>query len=1029
VQRKIDHAFPITVNTNISEDSLPTHTRLELTLPVEPRPRVVELRGEIDDWATGRALSPQPAGADRLAFRCELKLPPGVYAYKFRVDGRWMLDPSNPRTRCPGGDPNNVLVVDGTPEPLLFAPGLPFFYHHPRGGVVLTVLLRKGHGRGIRVAWREDRPDTDSVSPMPLVGEEREHLVFRLHLPTSTANATFRFLLVDGTLVGQQSLGAHFSCPPAPSPLPAWWTDGVVYTILVDRFRPASDRPDWTQDPGPDRPAGGHLDGVTRSLDALADLGIKVLHLTPIHRADSCHRYDVSEPIGVDPALGGDPAFQRLLEAAHDRGLRVLLDFSFVHVGRGFAAHEDVRRHGADSPYASWFRWKTKNGKQVLAQYGGRRDAPLLDLEYPEVQDLVVRTAAYWAKLGIDGFRLDAAAQIPVSLGKRIRDTLREHVPEGLVYGEVVPEHAWRWHESGVVDAATDFSFHRMATSFVAERSIDAGRAAEGLGSSLPSGALPGARSVRFLSTHDHNRFATLSSVRGAPERTALGMLMLAAAPGVPMLVYGEELGLAAELASLRPEGVWEDRSPMPWVWSEQQSAIRTLTRALLEARRLHPALCRGDLQIMFAEDRLLVARRSCDQDVIDIVINASDLPVELDLDDDWLDLLEPIATAGEVRTRGQSIALGPNAGLLAQRRRRPRKPGVEEPRARMQRQVRDEAFAAGAPQVPSRPTRIDFSLTERCNLRCRHCINHSPERTFQRSARSLTHAVLDRLREDFCHASYFGFVHGGESLITPMLFDVLDAIRFARASAPTIIHLLSNGMLLTPRNTGRLIDAGVRSLSVSLDGATPKTNDAIRVGSKLDKIVEHLRAAVTMRAVRGADLRLGISCVVTSENLHELEAMAELAANLGVDWLKLEELVPSTEQARGMMLDEHAPGVRDAIEAAVRSGTKRGLVVVDHTSPPRVWRCKLHESPAMASFLEADQFANRSEIHPCRTPWEQACIEPNGDVHVESFHGPVLGNIMAESLATLWNGTVARSERVRSRRERLCGGGPITCL
>lgn len=1002
--------------------------RIELALP-QPCPPSLDLRGEIDDWAAGRVLLPEPPDDGACRFRCDLQLPPGVYAYKLRAGTAWLLDPGNPRTRTNRRDTNNVLCVGGTPEPVIFAPGLPLLAHHPRGGVVITALLRKGHGHGLRITWSEGRPETESLVPMSQVGQEAEHLVFQVHLPASTRTATFRFLLDDGTVVGAGEDGNPFACPPGPEPLPAWWTEGVIYTVFVDRFRPATDSDAWTRDPGPDRHAGGHLDGVTRSLDHLADLGVTILHLTPIHLAVSCHRYDLTEPMKVDPAVGGEASFRRLIKASHARGLRVLLDFSFLHVGRTFEAYEDVRRNGLASRFASWFRWRDREDGKVLRHYGGRRDAPLLDLRNPDVQDLVVRTASHWARFGVDGFRLDAVAQIPLSLGKRIRDALRAHVPDGLVYGEVVPEHAWRWAVAGAVDTATDFRFHRTVTSFVAERSVDAAEAAERLRSAERDGALPGARSVRFISTHDHNRFATLASVRGDENRTALALLLLAAAPGVPMLVYGEEIGMAAKLAGLRPEGVWEDRMPMPWKWTERQAAFHALTRSLLHARRAHPALRDGDLQIIHAEDRLLVARRTRGTDVVDIVVNASDLPVELDLDDDWLSNLEPVASVGDVRTRGQAVALGPNAGVLARRSPPLIATGSEPPRARMLRRMRDEAFAAGAPEAPTRPTRIDFSLTERCNLRCRHCINHSPERTCQRSARTLSHAVLDRLREDFAHASYYGFVHGGESLAAPILFDVLEAVRFARGGAPAMIHVLSNGMLLTPRNAARLLDAGVRSLSVSLDGATAETNDRIRVGSSLDEIVRHIREIVAMREERRADLRLGVSCVVTRDNVHELPALAELVAGLGVDWLKLEELVPSTPAAREMMIDPTSGEARGRIQAALDTARSLGLVAVDHTAPPRVWRCKLEESPEMETFLTGDQYANRSEIHPCRSPWEIACVEPNGDVHIESFHGPVLGNVMAEPLAVLWNGPVARSERIRSRNERLCEGGPVTCL
>lgn len=93
------------------------------------------------------------------------------------------------------------------------------------------------------------------------------------------------------------------------------------------------------------------------------------------------------------------------------------------------------------------------------------------------------------------------------------------------------------------------------------------------------------------------------------------------------------------------------------------------------------------------------------------------------------------------------------------------------------------------------------------------------------------------------------------------------------------------------------------------------------------------------------------------------------------------------------------------------------------------VWRCRLDAEPATARFRAADEFANRSEIHPCRTAWEHACIAPNGDVHLGEFFGPVIGNLAEERLDAMWNGAVARSERQRSIRGRLCGAGPVTCL
>lgn len=283
-----------------------------------------------------------------------------------------------------------------------------------------------------------------------------------------------------------------------------------------------------------------------------------------------------------------------------------------------------------------------------------------------------------------------------------------------------------------------------------------------------------------------------------------------------------------------------------------------------------------------------------------------------------------------------------------------------------------------------------------------------------------MTEGVLERLREDLVFADYVGFVHGGESLTSPLFFDVLAAIRKEKHGLPYTVHLLSNGMMLTPEAVHRFVELGGNSLSVSIDGATAASNDAVRAGGRFEVIVGQLRQVVRFRQDSGADLRIGISCVVLNSNLAELPAIADLAADIGVDWLKLEELVSKSEYARGQL-----PGdddARAAVHHAIVRGKARGLVMVDHTAPPDVWRCRLDDAPAAREFLAADEFANRSRIDPCRAPWEHACIDPNGDVRIADFWGPVIGNLAAEDLASVWSGPLARTERLRALATRPCG-------
>jgi len=1006
-------------------------SKIFVRVPVRPLPTRVELLGEIRDFRTPIACSPVSMDDEGALFSAEI--PPlghGVYAYKLRVDGEWMLDAHNPRTRSVGGSVggvdgyrNNALVVVGAPEPLLFAPAPPFVYEDD-GGLVVTAALRKGHGQALTLFWAEPGHEPERAACMTLADEEGEHLIFRAVLPVSTARARLGFALASG-----ERVPGHFAYdrPREIEPLPEWWRRALVYTVFVDRFRPRHEGLSWGVDPGPNQPSGGHLDGITAALGEIAALGVSVLYLTPVHVAASCHRYDVVDPARVDPALGGEAAFARLVEAAHALGLRVLVDLSFSHAGRGFPPYEDVIERGRASRYAGFFQW----AGEALVHYGTRSDAPLFNLDHPDVRALALATVEQWARRGVDGLRLDAAAEVPLDLARDLRRRFLAEKPDGLVLGEVVPAHAWRFRTSGAVDVATDFGFHAVMVDFVAKAAIDADLAARRLCSIELARGAPAAAALRFLSTHDHPRFATLADQAGerARERARLGLLALFTAAGVPALLYGEELGLSASVPVLEPENVWPDRMPMPRAPSAAQAETRALTRALAALRARSPALTRGSYDIFFAEAGLMVIRRAAEGEVVDVVLNVGEA-VEIDLEDDELAALEALAVVGEARIQGSSVALGAASGLVARRAR----DGAQETRRRLavtgNARARDADLVLASAEAQGRPTRLDFALTERCNLRCAHCITHAPERTQSRTARTLSPFLLDRLRDDLAFVAYAGFVHGGEALTAPIFFDLLAALRAARGSQPTMVHLLTNGVLLGERTAARLIDAGVRSISVSLDGATGSTNDSIRVGGRFDLIVDNLAATSRLRRSTGADLRLGVSVVVLRQNVGELVSLVELCARLGLDWIKFEEAAAVNEFAATSLLRLEAGKGRDAVNEAIARAHALGLVAVEHTLPDRVvWRCRLEEDPEAAAFLRADEFANRSEIHPCRGPWEIACVEPNGDIRIGDFFGPILGNVSEAKLAALWNGPAARAARDKERARRLCQQGPATCV
>jgi cyclomaltodextrinase len=164
---------------------------------------------------------------------------------------------------------------------------------------------------------------------------------------------------------------------------PAWVADAVFYQIFPDRVASSLRVPKpgalerWDAPPTTHGFKGGDLLGIAEHLDELRDLGITALYLTPVFASASNHRYHTFDYEFVDPLLGGDAALRELLDSAHARGMRVVMDGVFNHASRGFWPFHHVLENGASSPYRDWFYLdpEVRSGKRGLTAYPGTREA------------------------------------------------------------------------------------------------------------------------------------------------------------------------------------------------------------------------------------------------------------------------------------------------------------------------------------------------------------------------------------------------------------------------------------------------------------------------------------------------------------------------------------------------------------------------------------------------------------------------------------------------------------------------------
>ncbi len=455
---------------------------------------------------------------------------------------------------------------------------------------------------------------------------------------------------------------------------PAWVPDAVFYQIFPDRFRnadPANDPPGsqaWGSPPTREHFQGGDLAGVLQGLEYLEDLGITAVYLTPIFAAGTNHRYDTHDYLQVDPALGDEGLLKELVQEAHGRGIRVILDGVFNHCGDGHWAFRDVMEKGSRSIHADWFLTTGHPIRQDVPNYrtcGGTSYLPKLNTSSPMAREHLLRVAAHWIEVAdIDGWRLDVPWKVPMDFWEEFRRVVKDVKPDAYLVGEI-----WRdatpWLEvfDGVMnyrlrDAILDFSVrdHMDAEDFAYETKSLLGRHGE---------ASPWM--LNLVGSHDTARLLTLAGGDGRRVQVALAALFTL--PGVPMIYYGDEIGL---------EG-GEDpdcRRAMNWEPGEWNGEIRQTSRTLAMLRRSHPALRHGTWESLLEFDGMVAYRRREGSDDLVVVLNPRnarrDVVIPLETGDaHWHDLLGgsvyPTSEGASLRlshvAAGTALILAPGTG------------------------------------------------------------------------------------------------------------------------------------------------------------------------------------------------------------------------------------------------------------------------------------------------------------------------------------------------------------------------------
>lgn len=412
--------------------------------------------------------------------------------------------------------------------------------------------------------------------------------------------------------------------------VPSWVQDSIFYQIFPDRFfngDPANDPPNvqpWGAEPTNKGFQGGDLQGITAKLDYLVDLGINAIYLNPIFASTANHRYHTIDYFKIDPTLGTLKDFHALLSAAHNKGIRLILDGVFNHSGRGFFAFADVLDNGPESRYKDWYHIHHfpvdaySDGPSICYEaWWGIKDLPKFNTDNSEVRKYIMEVVRYWTEQGIDGWRLDVPGEIDDDqFWAEFRETVKSINPEAYLAGEI-----WEADTRWVGDNHFDGLMHYPLRDSLLDM-LNARLSLEEFSSRIEEYLNFYPRENAFamyltIGSHDTKRLVT--SLNNELSKVKLAFLLQFSYPGAPAIYYGDEIGLTGEKDP-------HNRKAFPWDHQDWDLELREFVVKLVRARRESVALRRGEFSPLKLdkENNCYAFARTYGEERVITAINAS---------------------------------------------------------------------------------------------------------------------------------------------------------------------------------------------------------------------------------------------------------------------------------------------------------------------------------------------------------------------------------------------------------------------
>lgn len=379
--------------------------------------------------------------------------------------------------------------------------------------------------------------------------------------------------------------------------IPSWVKDTIWYQIFPDRFANGDKSIDpedvepWGSKPRHDNFNGGDLQGIINHLDYLQDLGINGIYLCPITEGNTNHRYDTIDYMKIDKRLGNEDTLRKLVDEAHKRNIKVMLDAVFNHIGYYSKQWQDVIENKEKSIYKDWFYIKDietvdtpieNMGKDIPYEtFGCVPEMPKLNTENPEVIEYLLEVGRYWVReFDIDAWRLDVSNEVDHTFWRKFRTEVKKVKEDVYILGEI-------WHNSlpwlmgDQFDSVMNYPLGDAMRDFFCIGQMDAKRFKYTINNVMVSYPLQvNEGTFNLLGSHDTTRILTFSG--GNTKKFKLAYLFMMSQAGCPCIYYGDEVGMTG-LQTPDCEG---QRECMIWYEKDQDKDILEFMKKIIKLRK-----------------------------------------------------------------------------------------------------------------------------------------------------------------------------------------------------------------------------------------------------------------------------------------------------------------------------------------------------------------------------------------------------------------------------------------------------------